>query len=79
MSVLRLAPRRIAQLEPRVRKIATTLLDDFAEEDEADLVACFSAPLPTTVIAELLGVPAEDHEMFKKIKTKLVRDRKLIL
>ena len=56
------APRRVAALEPRVRSIARRLLDDFWEQKEADLVRDFSGPLPTIVIAELLGVPGEDQK-----------------
>ena len=59
-------PRRITALEPRIREIAVTLVDALAARGEADLVAEFSAPLPTIVIAELLGVPPEDREMFKQ-------------
>jgi cytochrome P450 len=59
-------PRRIARLEPRIRTIARTLLDNLKGRPEFDLVGDFSAPLPTIVIAELLGVPAEDQEWFKE-------------
>jgi cytochrome P450 len=59
-------PRRIARLEPRIRAIARELLDDVKGRSEFDLVREFSGPLPTIVIAELLGVPAEDQEWFKE-------------
>jgi cytochrome P450 len=62
-------PRRIGGLEPRIRKIARELLEAFAEKPEADLVRDFSAPLPTIVIAELLGVPASDQAWFKEKST----------
>jgi cytochrome P450 len=62
-------PRRIAGLEPRIRKIARELLEAFAEEPEADLVRQFSGPLPTIVIAELLGVPASEQSWFKEKST----------
>jgi hypothetical protein len=65
-------PRRIAQLEPRVRQIARDLIDGFAERGACDLWAEFAAPLPTTVIAELLGIPASDREMFKEQSTAVV-------
>src|SRR5262249_35134068 len=53
-------PRRIAQLEPRVRQIARELIDGFAPRGSCDLWAEYAAPLPTTVIAELLGIPPAD-------------------
>jgi hypothetical protein len=65
-------PRRIAELEPRVRQIARALIDDFAERGSCDLWADFAAPLPTTVIAELLGIPPADREMFKEQSTAVV-------
>ena len=65
-------PRRIADLEGRIREIATRLIDEFIEREQCDLVADLSAPLPTIVIAELLGVPAEDHRMFKEKSNALL-------
>jgi len=65
-------PRRIAELEPRVRQIARELIDGFAERGSCDLWAEFAAPLPTTVIAELLGIPPSDREMFKEQSTAVV-------
>jgi len=62
-------PRRIAALEPRVRAIARALLDGVEGRREFDLVHEFSGPLPTIVIAELLGVPAEDQKWFKEKST----------
>jgi cytochrome P450 len=59
-------PRRIANLEQRIREIARELLDAVEGQDEVDLVRALSAPLPTTVIAELLGVPVTDHAWFKQ-------------
>jgi cytochrome P450 len=66
-------PRRIANLEGRIREIARGLLDAFEGQDEVDLVRGLSAPLPTTVIAELLGVPVSDHEWFKQKSTEVAQ------
>jgi cytochrome P450 len=59
-------PRVVANLEPRIRELSHELLDEVIERGEADLVASFSAPLPMRVIAELLGVPAEDWPRYKR-------------
>jgi cytochrome P450 len=59
-------PRRVALLEHRIRAIARGLLDDVKGMPAFDLVREFSGPLPTIVIAEMLGVPAEDQEWFKE-------------
>jgi hypothetical protein len=65
-------PRRVAALEPRIRALARDLVDDFVEDGSGDLVEQFSGPLPATVIAELMGVPAEDGLMFRDKSTAIV-------
>ncbi len=64
-------PRRIADLEARIRVITTELIDAFREQGRCDLWRDLAAPLPTIVIAELLGVPPEDREMFKEKSTSI--------
>jgi cytochrome P450 len=59
-------PRVVADLEPRIRTLSRELLDEMIEIGEADLVGAFSGPLPMRVIAELLGVPAEDWPRYKR-------------
>ena len=59
-------PRSIADLEPRVREICRELLAPLAAGEPFDIVAEFAAPLPTIVIAELLGIPAEDGQKFRQ-------------
>ena len=63
-------PRRIAEMEPRIREIAVGLLDDLQAGTRPggtfDMLEAFSAPLPVTVIAEILGAPAERHKEFKR-------------
>ena len=59
-------PRRIAALEPRIREVAARLIDRIARKGECELVSEFAAPLPVTIIAEILGVDAERHEDFKR-------------
>ena len=58
-------PRRMAQLETRVREIARTSLAELERKAEFDIVHDFFVPLPVTVIAELLGVERERKEDFK--------------
>ena len=58
-------PRQVAGMEDRVRRTAEALLDEVEGEREFDLMANLAALLPTVVIAEMIGVPAEDREQFK--------------
>jgi erythromycin 12 hydroxylase len=57
-------PKRVAALESRIRAITRSLLDDVVT-DEFDLVDALAFPLPVTVIAEMLGLPAADHDIFR--------------
>ena len=65
-------PRRIDVLAPRIRSMATGLIDAFPDEGELDAFASFTDPLPLLVMAELLGVDAEQHEMFKRCGDAIV-------
>jgi cytochrome P450 len=56
--------RTVARLRPRVEAITAELLDALAGQERADLVPSFAAPLPITVICELLGVREEDRAEF---------------
>jgi hypothetical protein len=57
-------PGRVAQCEPRIREIARELIDHVAREGRCDLKRAFCEQLPSRVICELIGVPAERREDF---------------
>jgi cytochrome P450 len=59
-------PRVVADLGPRIRELSGQLLDAALERREVDLVEEFSGPLPMRVIAELLGIPAEDWPRYRR-------------
>jgi len=72
-------PRMVERLRPRIQEIADTLLDAVGPRREMDLVEEFAFPLPITVIAELLGIPAADRDRFREwsnaiVSHALVRD-----
>ena len=58
-------PRIVSQLEPRMRALAKEMVEAAVAEGEVDLVQALTYPLPVTVIAEMIGVPAEDHPRVK--------------
>lgn len=59
-------PRSVENLRPRIEEIANNLLDALPQHGEIDLLAAYGFPLPITVIAEMLGVPAQDRDKFRK-------------
>lgn len=59
--------RRVDALRPRVRQIVDGLLDTVVNAaPPGDLAAGLAWPLPVTVICELLGIPADDHDSFRR-------------
>ena len=58
--------RRMAELRPRVRELASGLYDEMARQaPPADFHELVSFQLPVLVICELLGVPYEDRGDFR--------------
>ncbi len=55
-------PRRVANLEPRIREIATGHIDGFIGRGECDFIQDFAGKLPMDVISEMLGVPEADRD-----------------
>ncbi len=62
-------PRRVAEMEPRIREIADGLISEIerkASKDEPlDLYDDLASPLPVVVIAEILGVPESMRERLR--------------
>ena len=58
-------PRAVERMRVRAREVAHELLDEVAVDGRADLVSAYAFPIPAIVIAEMLGVPAEDRDQFK--------------
>jgi cytochrome P450 len=65
-------PRRVEELGGRVQAITDELLDAAGRRGRIDLVRDFALPLPATVIAELLGVPAADRHRFHRWSRRIV-------
>ena len=65
-------PRIVEGLRPRIQEIADELVDRVAEHGRMELVDDFAFPLPITVIAELLGIPARDQSRFREWSNSFV-------
>jgi cytochrome P450 len=57
---------RVRASEPLLRAIVARLADALRETPECELIARFAAPLPMHVIADRLGLPAEDVPEIKR-------------
>jgi cytochrome P450 PksS len=59
-------PSLVEQMRSRTQAIADELLDCVVATGEMDLIKDFALPLPMTIITEILGVPAKDHNKFHR-------------
>ncbi len=59
-------PRAVEALEPRITQIVSECLERVLAQNQMDVIGDLGYPLPVIVIAELLGIPAEDRERFKQ-------------
>ncbi|MEM9487911.1 MAG: cytochrome P450 [Myxococcota bacterium] len=65
-------PRMVSSFADRIQAIADALIDAVHERGRMELVSDFAFMLPITVIAEMLGVPAEDHRSFREWSTAII-------
>ena len=59
-------PRAVTRLSHRVTQITQELLDAVKATGHMDVVSDIAFPLPAKIIAEMLGVPAEDWDIFQR-------------
>jgi unspecific monooxygenase len=50
--------RQVERLRPTIERLANELVDRIEADGHADLLPAFATPVPITIIAEMLGVPA---------------------
>ncbi len=55
-------PRRVAELEPKIREFCKLSLDPLIGTDHFDFIADLGAQMPMRVISMLLGIPESDQE-----------------
>jgi unspecific monooxygenase len=51
--------RNVAQLRPRIERLANEMVDRLEPEGGTELIRNFAAPIPAVIIAEMIGLPAE--------------------
>jgi hypothetical protein len=58
--------RSVDAMRTRIEAIANRLLDEVADSSRFDVMEAYAKPLPTIVIAEMLGVDESDQRDFKR-------------
>jgi cytochrome P450 len=66
-------PKRIAELEPDIRRLVVRLVDAFADRGHCDFNDEFATPLPSTIFLRLMGLPQSDLPMFLQWRDNIVR------
>ncbi|MFI1839722.1 cytochrome P450 [Streptomyces olivaceoviridis] len=65
--------KQAAALRPQVQRLVDEALDEMVRKGPpADLLTDFALPVPSRVIAVLLGVPYDDHPFFQSCSNKLL-------
>jgi cytochrome P450 len=59
-------PQVVAEMRTSIQKRTDWLLDKMERAGTCDFVSEFAYPLPSLVIFDLLGVPAEDHQTMRE-------------
>lgn len=62
-----LTPSRLKENEDFMWRLADRQLEEFLGEGHCEFIAEYSKPFATLVIADLLGVPEEDHKQFRTV------------
>jgi cytochrome P450 len=67
-----ITPKRLAENEEFIWRLADAQLDEFIANGKCEFISEFAGPFALLVIADLLGVPEEDHPRFRE----MLHDRK---
>ena len=66
-------PRVIEEMRAKIQKTVDRLLDGVRDARAMDVIADLAYPLPVSVISEMLGVPAEDRDLFRGWSADIAR------
>ncbi len=67
------SPRKMAELEPEMRKLVDEIIDGFIDRGECDFHEDFATPLPSTFFIALMGLPQSDLPRFLKWRDDTIR------
>ncbi|MEZ0053273.1 cytochrome P450 [Mycobacterium sp. MAA66] len=62
-----LTPKRLSENEDFMWRLADRQLDEFVAKGRCEFMEAYAKPFSMLVIADLLGVPAEDHTAFRAV------------
>jgi cytochrome P450 len=66
------SPRLVGQMRNRIQSLADDLMTAAQDREGMDLIRDYALPIPTTIIAEMLGVPDRDRHRFHRWSRTIV-------
>ncbi len=60
-----LTPKRLRENEAFMRRLADQQINEFVAQGTCEFISAYSQPFAMLVVADVLGVPEEDHERFR--------------
>jgi cytochrome P450 len=67
-----IAPHRLKSVEPYVRDLTRSILNEIVGAGPVDVVAALVDPIPTRVMAFVFGIPEEDADLFGRMSDELL-------
>jgi cytochrome P450 len=61
-----ITPKRLKENEAFVWQLADQQLDEFIADGHCEFIRAYTQPFAMLVVADLLGVPTDDHDRFRK-------------
>ena len=65
-------PRAVAEMEPHIRQITTTIIDRIAKKGSADFVIDVASQIPLAVICGMMGVEEKDWDLMFQLTNKVL-------
>ncbi len=70
--------RRMAAIEPDVRRNANQLIDSFLDRGRCEFDKDFAVPLPCNAFLHLMGLPEGELDLFLELKDKIIRPQERV-
>jgi cytochrome P450 len=67
-------PKKMAALEPDIRKLADELIDGFIGDGHVEMHDAFCVPLPSTIFLRIFGLPLEDAPFLISMKDRILKN-----
>jgi len=70
-----LLPKTVTQMEPKLRELTASLIDNFYHRGECEFISEFAKVFPISVFLDLVNLPREDRHILVPLADQSVRGR----